>query len=123
MSGRDELVVVAVDAVAQPPGGRFGRDRDRPHDLADLAAPAEQQPAPGHPAANAVGVAVELEGSWVDRRTLGPGDGRFGHHDAEEIDPPWRPVDDLEAAVAADRDVVLDDRPDLDAHDLHRGRW
>ena len=42
-SGGDELVIVAMDPVAQAPARWIGRDRDRPHDLADLAATAEQE--------------------------------------------------------------------------------
>ena len=46
----------------RPQRGRIGRDRDRAHDLADLAAAAEQEALAGHPATDAGRVAVELEG-------------------------------------------------------------
>jgi len=62
---------------------------------------------------------MELERPGVDRRTIGPGDRRFGRDDVEQVDPPRGPLDHVVAARTAGRDVVLDDRPDLDAHDLH----
>ena len=52
-SGGDELVIVAMDAVAQAPATGVGRlvgtrDGDRPHDLADLALAAEEIAPLGH---------------------------------------------------------------------------
>ena len=40
-SGLDELVVVSMDAVAETPPWLVTGDRHGPHDLADLAPPAE----------------------------------------------------------------------------------
>src|SRR5688572_10364274 len=95
-SGGHELVIVAMDAVAQPIGAVGARDGDRSHDLAHLAALAEQVPPFGHPAPDADRVAVELERAWVDLRTIGPGDRRLGRDDVQEVDPPGRAFDDLE---------------------------
>ena len=64
-SGWDELVIVAMDAVAQAPLGRIGRDPNRTHDLADLATPAEHETLAGHPAADMARVRVELERTRV----------------------------------------------------------
>src|SRR5262245_51338222 len=108
-----------MDPVAQAPSRFVARDRDRAHDLADLAPPAEQVAARGHPAPDMIRVAVELERARVDDRSFRPVDGLLGGHDVEQVDPPGRALDDLEAAVAARSTLVLDDRPDLDAHDLH----
>ena len=47
---------------------------------------------------------------------------RLGRHNIEDVQPPRRALDDLETGIAADRDVVLDDRVDVHAHELHRGR-
>ena len=55
-------MIVAMDPVAQAPARWVGRDRDRPHDLANLATTAEQEVPTGHPATDAGGIAVELEG-------------------------------------------------------------
>ena len=66
-SGRDELVVVAMDPVAQAEARRIGRDGDRAHDLADLPALAEEEVPAGHPAPDAGRVAVELERARVDQ--------------------------------------------------------
>src|SRR4051812_9583217 len=112
-----------MDPVAQAPFRGVEWDRDRSHDLADLAPTAEEVALAGHPAADTDRVGVELEWTRVDRGSVGPGDGSLRGHDVEEVDPPRRAVDHLEAAIATDGDVVLDDRPDLDAHDLHAGRW
>ena len=49
-------------------GAVRARDRDRSHDLADLALAAEQVVPLGHPAADAGRIAVELERPGVDRR-------------------------------------------------------
>ena len=54
-SGRDELVVVAMDAVAQAPAGGSVGIADRSHDLADLAPAAEQVALVGHPAPDVAG--------------------------------------------------------------------
>ena len=105
-----------------PKDGGSGGQWDRPHDLADIAAAAEQVAALAHPAADAGRVAVELVGTRVDRRGFGPSDRDLGGHDIEQVHPPGRPRDDLPAAVTADRDVVVDDGADRHAHDLHRRR-
>src|SRR2546425_1276082 len=101
-------------------------DGDRAHDLANLALPAEQVAAGPHPGPDVASVAMELERTGVDRRPLRPRNRRLGGDDVEDVHPPRRAVDDLEAAVASDRDVVLDDRRDVDAEVVegaHRGRW
>ena len=73
-SGGDQLVVVAVDAVAQAVRRRPSSPghRDRPHDLADLALAAEQVAPLAHPAPNVRGLAMELERPRVDRRPRRP---------------------------------------------------
>src|SRR5687767_8315225 len=114
-----------MDAVAQAPTTSVGllaraRDRDGPHDLADLTLAAEQVATVGHPATDADRLAVELEGPRVDHGALRPADRSLGGDDVEQIDPPGRAIDDQTTASASLRDVVADDRPDLDAHDLHR---
>ncbi len=73
-----------------PSAGGVRRDADRAHDLADLAALAEQEALAGDPVPDAGRVAVELERAGIDRRSLGPVDGRLGGHDVEEVDPPGR---------------------------------
>src|SRR6185503_11915066 len=128
-SGGDELVVVAMESVAQPIAKRRAlrsRDRDRPHDLADLALPAEQVAPVAHPPAHVGAVAVELERPGIDRGSHGPRDRRLRGDDVEDVHPPRGTVDDLEAAVAADRDVVGHDRVDVDAEIVeraHRTGW
>src|SRR6185436_19892594 len=122
-SGWDELVIVAVDPVAQAPSDRAtvdGGDRDRPHDLADAALPAEEIAPFVHPGPDMRFVGMELERPRVDRDRLRPRRGHLGRHDIEEVDPPGNAVDHLEAAVAALGDVVLNDRVEPDPHDLHR---
>src|SRR4051794_21965717 len=119
-SGRHELVIVAMDAVAQPPAGRVTGNWHRPHDLANRAAAAEEVAAPRHPMARVGRVGVELERAGVDGRRFGPVDRALGRDDVEDVEPPRRALDDLAAPVAPNGDVVLDDRRDPDAHDLHR---
>ena len=125
LSGGDELVIVAVDAVAQAPSTGVRRtlgvrDRNGSHDLADLALAAEVVAASRHPITHTGRVPVELERTWIDDRLLGPTDRGLRRHDIEEVHPPGGTVDDLPAAGASLRNVVADDGPDLDAHDLHR---
>ena len=99
-------MIVAMDPIAQPvraglPGNCYGS-----HDLPDLATAAEEV-APGrHPAPDAQRIAVELEGTGIDRRSVGPGHRRLGRDDVEQVDPPGRSLDDVETAVAAGRHVV-----------------
>src|SRR5262245_6063920 len=95
-------------------------DGDRAHDLADLAFATEQVAASAHPRPDVGRVAVELEGAGIDGWPLRPRDRRLRRDDVEDVHPPRRPVDDLEAAVAADGDVVLDDRVDMDAEVVER---
>jgi hypothetical protein len=82
-SGRNELMVVAVDPIAQAEVSGFAGDRDRSHDLADLAAPAEEVALGRHPAANAGRVGVELEWPGVDDRPLRPGHRRLRRDDVQ----------------------------------------
>src|SRR4029079_8622485 len=122
VSGGHDLMVVTVDPVAQRPSDRAavgGRDRDGPHDLADLALATEQVALRRHPAPDVVRVRVELERSGIDRRRVGPVGRPFRGDDVEDVDPPGRPGDHLEAAVAAPRDVVVGDGRDPDVDDLH----
>src|SRR5690242_8870185 len=125
-SGGNELVVVAMDPVAETPldGRTVGaRDGDRSHDLADATLSTEQEVARRHPAPDARLVRVELERPGIDRGRLGPRCGHLGRDDVEEVDPPRRTGDDLEAAVTSPGDVLLDDGRDPDPHDLHRPGW
>src|SRR6185503_20793419 len=73
-----------------------------------------------HPDADVAAIAMELERPRVDRRPPGPRDGRLRGNDVQDVHPPRRPVDDLEAAVTADRHVVIDDRVDVDAEVVER---
>src|SRR6185503_8606056 len=79
-SGRHELVIVAMDPIAEPVAQRRtvgSRDRDRPHDLADVALLAEEVALLPHPRAHVRAVAVELERSRIDRRPVRPRDRRL----------------------------------------------
>src|SRR5690349_12489086 len=67
-----------------------------------------------------VGVTVELERSRVDRSPFRPADGGLRGNDVEQVHPPRGALDDLATTGTPFRDVVADDRPDVDAHDLHR---
>src|SRR5450755_1511963 len=113
-SGGHELVGVAMDAVAQAPTRGVARDGHGSHDLADGAQPAEQVTPGGHPAPDVGRIAVELERARVERGALRPVRRDFGGHDIEEVDPPGRALDHLEAAVTAGRNIILDDRRDPD---------
>src|SRR6266508_6173734 len=108
-----------MDAVAQPPARAVARDRDGSHDLADPAAAAEQKASAGHPGADARLGRMELERTRIDGRGLRPVGRTFGGDDIQEVDPPGRALDEVPAAVTTDGDVVLDDRPDRDPHQLH----
>src|SRR5436190_7476970 len=129
LSGGDQLVVVAMQAVAQPVTERCALrpgDGYRAHDLANFALAAEQVAPRPHPRSDVAPVAMELERARVDRRPLRPRDGRLGRDHVEDVHAPRRAVDHLQAAVAPDRDVVLDDRRHVDAEVVeraHRGRW
>ena len=127
-SGRHELVVVPMDPVAESPASLVvvvtgGGDGHGSHDLPHLAFTAEQQAAGGHPAADARRVAVELEWARIEDRSIGPRDWGLRRHDVQDVHPPRGALDDLLTSRTARRDVVADDRADLDAHDLHRRRW
>src|SRR6266545_208714 len=122
-SGRHELVVVAMDPVAEAPAGAGAGDGDRAHDLANLAAAAEEVAALAHPGAHMSRIAVELERPRIDHRPRGPGHWRFGGDDVQDVDPPGRSLDRLEAAVATAGVDLRHDGRDPDAHDLHRGGW
>jgi len=108
-----------MDPVAQPPAHGVTRNRDRPHDLADLTLPAEEVAPPRHPRPCMAWVRVELERAGIDCGLLGPGDRHLAGNDVEDVQPPGRSRDDLIAAVAPDRHVVLDDRVDAHAHQVH----
>src|SRR5262245_50982904 len=112
-----------MDPVAEAPSdgvAGLARNGDGPHDLADLALAAEEEAARGHPLPNVRRIGVELERSGVDQRAVVPGRRDLSRDDVQDVDPPRRALDDLEAAIAALRDVVLDDGRDPDPHDLHR---
>ena len=102
---------------------RRAGDRDRSHDLADLAAAAEQV------ALAAIHRRTQAGSPWnwngpglIDRRSA-QATGDSAATMSRRLTRHGRAVDHLAAAVAAPGDVVADDRPDLDAHDLHRRRW
>src|ERR1035437_2239130 len=118
----DELVVVAMDSVAQTQSSGLDGQPYRPHQLADMRATAEQRTALGHPGEHVAGLGVELERSGIEARGFVPEDGRLGGHDVQDADPPGRAFDDPAAAGAADSHVVGDDRGDLDAVQFHGGR-
>src|SRR5262249_37818867 len=60
------------------------------------------------------------ERAGVDQAPFGRTWRDLGGDDVEDVEAPRRAVDDLEAAVTPDRDVVPNDRVDVDAHQLHR---
>src|SRR4051812_3750529 len=95
-SGWDQLVIVPVDAVAETEA-RLAvdrrRERDRSHDLADLALPAEEVAPPAHPRADVDRVAMELERPGIDERPFRPRDGRLRGDDVEDVEPPRRAFD------------------------------
>ena len=117
-SGGNELVIVAMEAVAQAvperspsaPGSGRGRMISRTSPFWQ-----NRNPPLAHPHPNVRGVAVELERPRIDGRPLGPRDRRLRRDDIEDVHPPRRAIDDLEAAVAPDRHVVRHDRGDVHA--------
>ena len=124
MSGRvDELVVVAMDAVAQAQPTRLRGHPDRPHDLPNLRAPAEEHPAPGHPGQNVARVAVELERARGSaRRIPSTTTGASGATMSRMLTRHGRPSIGFAATGAAGGYVIGDDRGDPDAVEFHRGR-